>query len=161
LHSVSSETACDLLFGKYSTYYDHIFFLDCRFDYEYEGGHIKEAIRKTIPELEEMFIKNPDYQNFCDRICLVFYCEYSSHRGPKSYKSIRSLDRKLHSHCYPKIFYPEMYLLDGGYKNFFSYSRDTGLCEPNGYVEMRDPNYCEEMKTEMNKIKKRLLSDGL
>jgi len=155
LNCISSETACDLLFGKYSSFFDLVIFLDCRFDYEYDGGHIKGAERKTVTELEDIFIKNTNYHSFKERICLIFYCEYSSHRGPKSYKSIRSLDRKLNSHCYPKIFYPEMYLLEGGYKNFFSYSRDTGLCEPNGYVEMRDPNFYKEMKSEMNKIKKK------
>lgn len=32
---------------------------------------------------------------------------------------LRGHDRKLNEHNYPKLFYPELYLLEGGYKNFY------------------------------------------
>ena len=33
---------------------------------------------------------------------------------------LRNRDRDLHYHVYPKLFYPELYLLEGGYKAFFA-----------------------------------------
>ena len=34
-------------------------------------------------------------------------------------REIRERDRMLNQHQYPKLFYPEIYLLEGGYKNFY------------------------------------------
>jgi hypothetical protein len=36
------------------------------------------------------------------------------------YRYLRSMDRSLNADVYPKLNYPEMYLLDGGYKNFYN-----------------------------------------
>lgn len=33
---------------------------------------------------------------------------------------LRNRDRDLHYHVYPKLFYPELYLIEGGYKAFFA-----------------------------------------
>jgi len=78
------------------------------------------------------------------KICLIFHCEFSSHRGPKSYKRVRCSDRKINENNYPDLFYPEMYLLEGGYRQFFK--EFPNLCEPQGYVEMKDPLYIPEMR---------------
>jgi hypothetical protein len=32
---------------------------------------------------------------------------------------LRNQDRQLNEHAYPKLFYPELYLLEGGYKSFY------------------------------------------
>lgn len=32
---------------------------------------------------------------------------------------MRNLDRWIHADRYPELFYPELYLIDGGYKNCF------------------------------------------
>jgi rhodanese-related sulfurtransferase len=57
-----------------------LFIVDCRFSYEYEGGHIKGAINvKTPEELEKFFLESP----ITDRkVIIIFHCEFSSHRGP-------------------------------------------------------------------------------
>ncbi len=34
-------------------------------------------------------------------------------------REIRERDRMLNQHQYPKLYYPEIYLLEGGYKNFY------------------------------------------
>lgn len=34
-------------------------------------------------------------------------------------RHLRDLDRKLHIDCYPDLYYPELYLLHKGYKEFF------------------------------------------
>ena len=35
------------------------------------------------------------------------------------YRYVRNKDRDAHRHCYPKLFYPEMYVINGGYKAFY------------------------------------------
>ncbi|KAI5310016.1 cell division cycle 25 [Ascosphaera atra] len=52
---------------------------------------------------------------------------------------IRSRDRAFNIHAYPKLSYPEMYILDGGYSAFFSEYRD--LCFPQSYIKMGDKNH--------------------
>jgi len=78
---------------------------------------------------------------------LVFHCEFSSERGPTLYRFLRTWDRQVHEDTYPELYYPELYILDGGYKIFFqSYPE---LCEPQGYVQMLDRRFAEEMKCGM------------
>ena len=48
---------------------------------------------------------------------LVFYCEFSSERGPRMARALRSKDRSVNS--YPHLHYPEIYVLRNGYKNFY------------------------------------------
>jgi len=38
--------------------------------------------------------------------------------------------------CYPNLHYPELYLLDGGYKAFFENHQE--LCEPQKYLPMEE-----------------------
>lgn len=66
--------------------YEKIIIVDCRFPYEYQGGHINGAINiNRTQDLEEYFLgdKNSDLMKGGDKICIIFHCEYSSHRGPK------------------------------------------------------------------------------
>ena len=56
LKSISADTLSDLLRGKYSSIYDRIVIFDCRFDYEYEGGHLPGAINATDPQDVDDFL---------------------------------------------------------------------------------------------------------
>jgi rhodanese-related sulfurtransferase len=59
--------------------------IDCRFEYEYEGGHIQTAVNlKNMEEMENFFIRG-DKPVFPDgaTTVLIFHCEFSSERGPK------------------------------------------------------------------------------
>jgi hypothetical protein len=40
-----------------------------------------------------------------------------------SLRYFRSEDRTIHERSYPKLHYPEIYLLEGGYKAFYEYSK--------------------------------------
>ena len=54
------------------------------------------------------------------RTIIIFHCEYSQKRGPKLWQTLRELDRRINYVTRPGlIFYPEMYLLEKGFANFF------------------------------------------
>ena len=54
------------------------------------------------------------------RVQIVVHCEFSLKRGPYILRRLRELDRKFNASEYPRLFYPETYLLQGGYKSFYS-----------------------------------------
>jgi hypothetical protein len=53
----------------------------------------------------------------------------------------------MHEHCYPDLYYPEMYVLEGGYKKFWETPDAPALCEPQAYVPMEDSKFVKEMKS--------------
>ncbi|CAH2277468.1 M-phase inducer phosphatase 3 isoform X2 [Pelobates cultripes] len=44
---------------------------------------------------------------------------------------------------YPSLYYPELYILRGGYKDF--YPEYMELCDPQSYCPMRHQDYREEL----------------
>jgi rhodanese-related sulfurtransferase len=150
LNCITSQTMEDLLLGKFNDHYDAILIIDCRFDYEYDGGHIRGAL--NFPDsigLDENVFDRAEYQAMGSRLCLVFHCEFSSHRGPRGYKKFRSLDRKQNADRYPHLDFPEMYLLEGGYRNFWENPKLRSYCEPCGYVEMKATEHIDQCKEAM------------
>ena len=57
---------------------------------------------------------------------------------------MRNQDRALNEHCYPNLFYPELYLLEGGYKSF--YESFKNYCEPQMYKPMLHAEHSEDLK---------------
>jgi hypothetical protein len=54
--------------------------VDCRFPYEYEGGHIAGAVNvNTWDALETYFLESPKQ----GKTVVIFHCEYSAHRAPR------------------------------------------------------------------------------
>lgn len=146
LQYVSPQTVVDLIDGKFNDMVDEYHIIDCRFPYEYEGGHIKTAVNLTENEVKQMFI---DSQRPGKRVAIVFHCEFSSQRAPRCLRFLRDLDRKVNIAEYPKLTYPDVYVIDGGFKNFFE-SFDN-YC--NGtYVEMRDERHFVEMKAHLKRF---------
>jgi len=134
---ICPSTVCNLLEGRYEKKF---FIIDCRFDYEFDGGHIQDAINiKTEEEVESTLLREPS-----EEIMLVFHCEFSSHRAPRLYQYLRKKDRELHTESYPKLFYPELYVIQGGYKRFFEEYPE--LCNPSSYVPMRAKEHKEKLK---------------
>jgi len=146
--------------------------IDCRFPYEYKGGHIKGAVNITSPEeLEDLLVNNRHLlckedtlelikQDWAGTIAkynmrpmfnmqdplaltppiLIFHCEFSQKRGPRALRALRNLDRSLNSVKWPNLFYPEVYILENGYKNF--HSKFPEHCDPiNQYIRMVDKTY--------------------
>ncbi|KAL3881491.1 hypothetical protein ACJMK2_027923 [Sinanodonta woodiana] len=134
LKSISSHTMAALIRGNYSKEIGNITIIDCRYPYEYRGGHIKGSMNMYHREEIRDFLHRQGHQTTNKNDIIIFHCEFSSERGPKLYRFLRSEDRDLHKENYPQLHYPEVYLLDGGYKAFFESYKE--LCEPECYTPM-------------------------
>eukprot|EP00899_Mesostigma_viride_P013894 jgi/Mesvir1/22505/Mv18536-RA.1 len=140
-----------LLLGQRNASNFHI--IDCRYPFEYNGGHIKGAINLYEPKAVEDFFEEEVGPNPDANTVIVFHCEFSQCRAPRLFKHVRSLDRRRHLANYPELSYPNMYVLLGGYKEFFK--THSHLCDPREYVAMEAPAFAEEMERhtkEQNRI---------
>ncbi len=145
---ITRETMLEVLDGKYSENFEHKMVVDCRFEYEYEGGHIDGAINYNDKELlASQLIDNP----MEGRTLLIFHCEYSAHRAPIMARHIRARDRNENAMHYPKLFYPEIYILEGGYSGFFAEHQER--CYPQAYVEMNAAEHVNTCEREMNRLR--------
>ncbi|XP_045664332.1 M-phase inducer phosphatase 2 isoform X1 [Ursus americanus] len=145
LKYISPETMAALLAGKFSNIVERFVIVDCRYPYEYEGGHIKTAVNLPLERDAETFLLQSPITpcNLDKRIILIFHCEFSSERGPRMCRFIRERDRAAND--YPRLYYPEMYILKGGYKEFFP--QHPTFCEPQDYRPMNHEAFRDELKT--------------
>lgn len=150
--------------------------IDCRYYYEYAGGHIGSAINISSPvamkllfgELREQLfdssfvdglltlagrnITSQDLTELTKRVrqgrknklntggrearsqscvpVIIFHCEFSSQRGPNMWRLARKLDRHANAQSYPKLDFPQLFVVKGGYEGFVSSHRES--CEPAG-----------------------------
>jgi M-phase inducer tyrosine phosphatase len=58
----------------------------------------------------------------------------------------------MNNHVYPRIHYPEVYILEGGYCQYFKQS--AGRCEPSAYVTMDDPNHATSRREDLDQFRK-------
>src|SRR5205814_8233133 len=99
------------------------------------------------------------------RVVVIFHCEYSAHRAPRLFAPrnsrylylcralhLRNRDRHLNMHQYPKLYYPEIYILQGGYSGFFRNYKER--CEPQSYVAMQDERHKTTCAREMRNFGK-------
>jgi M-phase inducer tyrosine phosphatase len=151
LPRISQETMTDILDTKYNDQYKQVIVIDCRFEYEYNGGHIESAVNFNDKQLlaEKLFEQGSDPSN----TLLILHCEYSVHRAPLTAKFIRSHDRNVNMEHYPRLTFPEMYILDGGYSRF--YSQQPSKCYPQNYVEMNDERHEKACERGMARVKSR------
>ncbi|XP_076411081.1 M-phase inducer phosphatase 3 isoform X2 [Peromyscus maniculatus bairdii] len=143
LKYITPDTVAALLAGHFQSLIEKFYIIDCRYPYEYLGGHILGALNlHSQKELHEFFLKKPivplDIQK---RIIIVFLCEFSSERGPRMCRSLREKDRALNQ--YPALYYPELYVLKGGYRDFFPEYME--LCEPQSYCPMHHQDHQAEL----------------
>nr|XP_033787851.1 M-phase inducer phosphatase 1 isoform X2 [Geotrypetes seraphini] len=137
-----------VLSGRFQYVVEHCVVIDCRYPYEYEGGHIKGATNLHMEEeVEGFLLKQPIVSSNSKRVILVFHCEFSSERGPRMCRFVREKDRELNE--YPALYYPELYLLKGGYKEFFL--KYKAQCEPPSYRPMHHEDFKEDLKKFRNK----------
>lgn len=145
---ISRATFLDILDGKFDEQYDNRLIVDSRFEYEYEGGHVDGAVNYNDKELlsSQLFESPPQ-----GRTLLIFHCEYSAHRAPLMARHVRSEDRIFNAECYPRLTYPELYILDGGYSTFFAEHRER--CYPQAYVEMDAAEHATTCEKEMDRLR--------
>lgn len=121
--------------------------VDCRYEYEYNGGHIIGAINiNSINKIKEYLfssIKNKP---------VIIHCELSSERAPKMALEIRNKDRNINREKYPFLFYENLFVLEGGYKVFFK--EFPFLCTPKGYIPMNKKEYRQQLKKERKNKRK-------
>lgn len=148
LPRITRDTMIDVLDGKHNTKYNKMVIVDCRFEYEYEGGHIEGAVNFNDKEklASQLFDIEPT-----ENALLVFHCEYSAHRAPLMAKFIRNKDRTVNAERYPALTYPETYILDGGYSSFFK--DHAPRCFPQSYVEMDAKEHEAACEKGMGKVK--------
>lgn len=160
---ISVETAAALLGGDdMRQLFDRVVFVDCRYPYEYEGGHIHvqpsladwiDVVHVPPHESQaalDLFFNGggtrplPPMRLGQDRVCIIFHCEFSERRGPDLWRKVRGEDRRraFEKDHYPALYYPEMYVLKSGYKKFFETYPD--LCEPQGYVPEADARFAAD-----------------
>ena len=87
LRAISAHTVADVLQGRYEDKVSTCTFVDCRYPFEYEGGHIPGAMNLYTKEhITEVFIKGTDCRDqathTAGRNIVIFYCEFSMMRGP-------------------------------------------------------------------------------
>lgn len=121
-----------------------------RYPYEHSGGHIPGAVNIPSPDDAEHFIFGSSLQG-CNT-AIVFYCEFSSERAPRMFRHMRNMDRRQHLSVYPKLRFPNMYVLQGGYKAFLQ--SFPGMCQPqHAYIRMHDAAFRQEYKICKKRIK--------
>jgi len=155
LKYISTQTMVDLLQGKIPV---DFFVVDARYPYEYNGGHIRgaknlftrEAIQNHFYGANPFFSQNKENQSqdTARRQIIIFHCEFSVERGPAMLKHLRKLDRSKNR--YPTLDYPEIYLLKGGYKQFF---HDHKEATTGTYAPMLDTKYTQELRHFRRKCK--------
>ncbi|XP_047550955.1 M-phase inducer phosphatase 1 isoform X3 [Lutra lutra] len=143
LKYISPEIMASVLNGKFANLIKQFVIIDCRYPYEYEGGHIKGAVNLHMEEeVEDFLLKKPIVPTDGKRVIVVFHCEFSSERGPRMCRYVRERDRLGNE--YPKLHYPELYVLKGGYKEFFL--KCQSHCEPPSYRPMHHEDFKEDLK---------------
>jgi hypothetical protein len=82
---ITPQTMRQVLDGSYSEYYHDLKILDCRFEYEFEGGHLQGALNFSDPRKLPNLVLNSTNDNAGEnRVNLmIIYCEYSMDRAPK------------------------------------------------------------------------------
>ena len=152
---INGEILTDILHNdKYSDQRKKLFIFDCRFDYEYENGHIKNAIHcppHNVTEKVNQLLSRNDKE-----LIIVFYCEFSSKRAPSAYRTFRSKDREMNIDCYPQLSNPNIYVLYGGYRAFFNQFKNS--CQPQAYVEMNDKSFSQQLSQNLKRKREAVLS---
>ena len=154
LHYVTPATVANLVTGRISlgSNADYII-IDCRYPYEYEGGHIPVALNLHTQEMLTRLTNDHHERSVNRDTVLIFHCEFSSQRGPKRARFLRNLDRQLNAEKYPVLNFPELYIMKGGYKDFYDQYRE--VCVPRCHIPMLHEDHKSDLEKFRSKFKSR------
>ncbi|XP_029142636.1 M-phase inducer phosphatase 1-like [Protobothrops mucrosquamatus] len=93
-------------------------------------------------DVEDYLLKTPVASSGGRRVVVVFHCEFSSERAPRMCRFVRERDRL--GNQYPSLHYPELYILKGGYKDFFLKCKP--YCEPQSYRPMHHKDFKDDLR---------------
>jgi M-phase inducer tyrosine phosphatase len=120
--------------------------IDCRFKYEFNGGHILNAININSKNNLREFIQTTNFESVN---LLVLHCEFSQQRGPAMYDKFLQFNIRAGFilECQKKFKgkIPRICILDGGYAGFFK--EFSNMCTPSSYTMMNDKAFslgCKE-----------------
>ncbi len=66
--------------GEFQSSFTDFHLIDCRYPFEYQGGHIQSAVNiNSIADIEKDFFEIPKPH----KSVIVFHCEYSVQRAPQ------------------------------------------------------------------------------
>jgi hypothetical protein len=103
-----------------------------------------------------LFDKN-DKPLYTKDTVFIFYCEFSQKRGPKMYRYLRKLDRQINLCSYPNLFYPNIYVLEGGYKRFYNYFLQNqgmkNVFKNLTYIPMLEPKFIDILQVSLKNMK--------
>ncbi|KAL8283174.1 hypothetical protein RQP46_005952 [Phenoliferia psychrophenolica] len=159
LMRIDGETLNRLQSGEFHETIKQYLIIDCRFSYEYEGGHIREAINlSSTDDVERTLLQSesPPEPSTSEatplggKTVLIFHCEFSAKRAPTSAKHLRSKDRLKNTADYPNVHYPEVYVLQGGYADYFKSFPER--CQ-GGYLPMDDPEHVAKRSVDLNSFR--------
>ena len=96
IRMVSTETVHRLVQNEFAAEVDNYLIIDCRFPFEYEGGHITGAVNYWNVErgVHSLFVEPVVRIGNDSRTVVIFHCEFSSVRAPTMLK-VRQL-----RHCF-------------------------------------------------------------
>ena len=106
--------------------------VDCRWDYEYNAGHIRGAVHYQDAQklVEDMLVKKLFAQHQ-----VIFYCEYSAVRSVRMAQYFRSMNMEA------RFPFDNIQILENGYHSF--YPKYTEYCVGD-YVSEKDERYYDE-----------------
>nr|XP_019953786.1 PREDICTED: M-phase inducer phosphatase 1-like [Paralichthys olivaceus] len=144
LKYITPDMMVAALTGQFNHLVERVIVIDCRYPYEFEGGHIQGALNlHQEAQLEDFLLKAPIIPSSAEkRVVIVFHCEFSSERGPRMSRFVRERDRAINE--YPNLYYPELYILKGGYKEFYPHFKLQ--CEPQSYRPMHHEDFKEDLR---------------
>lgn len=141
---IDATTLVKLINGDFEDSVESFTIVDCRYPYEYNGGHIINSLNiHNGTELTKLLLDKKPQAGQSNRHIIIFHCEFSSERGPRLMKFLREKDRQMNQ--YPELIHPELYLLDGGYRDF--YRKYKEYCEPQSYKPMKSRNHRDELRS--------------
>ncbi|KAF0706984.1 hypothetical protein AaE_013835 [Aphanomyces astaci] len=154
LNVISPSTVEKLLDGTYNDVLHTFHLIDCRFQHEFLGGTLRGARSLALPQHVEAAFFQPQALRASTRTALILFCEFSAERAPKMARHIRNIDRRIHADVYPTLHYPEVYVIDGGYKHCFeSVNHDMCLSPAAAYVPMNHPDHVDACKMELSGLR--------